>query len=127
MTTSSSDAVARLVHHYFFGWQESNWEWLRETLAPDVIFEDPRLGRDVRVVGIDAHMALYVENKRFPELSGVALRAVANSEDVAFVSYDVYLGTRRTITVMDQLSARDGKIARVFSVSSEWPPYPDSR
>jgi hypothetical protein len=114
-----SDAVARLAHQYFWGWQEANWAQLREALAPDVEFEDPGLGN---VEGIDAHVALYADGKRFPDRTGIAMRRLAYSEDAAFISYDVYLGHWRKLTVIDQLSVRDGHIVHVLSVAAEWPP-----
>ena len=119
MTTGPSDVVARLAHRYFWGWQEGDWPRLRETLASDVVFEHPATGK---IEGVDAHVALYSGSERFPDLTGVALRTTAHSEDVAFVSYDVYLGHWRTVTVIDQLSVRNGRIVRVLSVTSEWPP-----
>jgi hypothetical protein len=124
VSIEESKAVERTAIDYFWGWQQSNWAQLRATLAPDVEFEDPRLER---VEGVDAHVALYSEGRRFPDLTGVAMRRLANSVDVAFVSYDVYLGGRRTVTVIDQLSVREGRIVGVLSVTSEWPPREPSR
>lgn len=112
-------AVADLAHRYFWGWQERDWDQLRGVLAPDVEFEDPRLGQ---VTGIEAHIALYAQGTRFPDFTSVALRRVAHGEDAAFLSYDVYLGHWRKLTVIDQLSARNGRIVHVLSVTSEWPP-----
>jgi hypothetical protein len=115
---SAADIVGRLAHEYFWGWHDGNLEQLRATLADDVEFEDPRIGQ---VSGVDAHVALYSGRRRFADLTGVAVRRQAHNEDVAFISYDVYLGQWRTVTVVDQLSVRDGRITRVLSVSSEWP------
>ena len=116
--TAASDAVAQLAHQYFWGWQEGNWTQLRGTLAADVEFEDPSLGS---IEGIDAHVALYADDKRFPERTGVAMRRLAYSDDAAFISYDVYLGHWRKLTVIDQLSVSDGRIVHVLSVADEWP------
>jgi hypothetical protein len=121
--TAKTEIVAGLAYDYFWGWRDGNWARLRATLSPDVEFEDPHLGE---IVGIDAHMALYTERKRFPDLRGITERGGCNSEDTSFGSYDVYLGTRRKIAVVDQLSIRDGRIVRVMSVTSEWPPLDPS-
>jgi hypothetical protein len=124
--SEASDIVARLSHQYFWGWQEANWAQLREALAPDVVFEDPRLGR---IEGVDAHIALYIDSKRFPGRTGVAMRRTVHSEDAAFISYDVYLGHWRKQTVVDQLSVRGGRIVHVLSVTSgrreRLPPTPE--
>lgn len=119
MSNAAPEIAARLSHQYFWGWQESNWAQLREALAPDVVFEDPRLGR---IEGVEAHVALYRDGKRFPDRTGVAMRRVAHNEDAAFISYDVYLGHWRKLTAVDQLSVRDGRIVHVLSVTGEWPP-----
>lgn len=115
MTATAAD----LAHQYFWGWQEAEWDKVRATLAPAVVFEDPRIGR---IEGADAHMALYTERRRFPDCTGVAVRSTAHSADVAFISYDVYLGHTRKVTVVDQLSVREGKVVYILSVTSEWPP-----
>ena len=117
--SEASDVVARLAHEYFFGWQEGQWDQLRGALAPDVVFEDPRTGQ---VAGLDEHVALYADGKRFPDRTAVAMRRMAHGDDAAFISYDVYLGHWRKLTVVDQLSVRGGKIVHVLSVASEWPP-----
>src|SRR5262245_9000197 len=117
--SAASDAVFRLAHGYFWGWQEGNWAQLRAVLAPDVVFEAPSLGP---IEGSDAHVALYEDGKRFPDRSGVALRRLSHDDDAAFISYDVYLGLWRKLTVIDQLSVRDGHIVHVLSVADEWPP-----
>ena len=116
--TTKAEIVEHLLLHYFYGWQEGDWDKLRGTLAATVLFEQPGAQS---VEGADAHVAMYADRMRFPDLSGIALRRMAFNDDVAFVSYDAYLGDRRTITVVDQLSVRDGQIVHVLSVSSEWP------
>jgi hypothetical protein len=113
-----AETAGSLAREYFLGWQEENWERVRNTLSDDVRFEDPKLGC---FDGIDAHINLYANSLRFPNLNGVAYRILASNQDVAFVSYDVYLGYRCTATVIDQLSVREGKIVHVLSVMNEWP------
>jgi hypothetical protein len=110
--------VGRLAQSYFWGWHDENYEQLRSILCTDVKFEDPNLGS---IDGIDAHIGLYANSQRFPNLKGVAAHRFANSEDVAFISYDVYISHWRTVAVIDQLTVREGCIVHVLSVTSEWP------
>jgi hypothetical protein len=112
--------VGSLARDYFWGWPEQDWERVRNHLSDDVRFEDPKLGC---FDGIDAHINLYANSLRFPNLKGVARREVTFNQDAAFVSYDVYLGHRNKATVIDQLSVREGKIVHVLSVMSEWTEY----
>jgi hypothetical protein len=117
--TDTAPEVLRVAWEYFEAWQDKAWDRLRATLADGVELFDPRVGS---VLGVDAHVALYVDGTRFPDLTGVALRRFVNSADVAIVSYDAYLGTARKATVFDQITVRDGKVTEVFTVQVEWPP-----
>ncbi|HLP89780.1 MAG TPA: nuclear transport factor 2 family protein [Nostocaceae cyanobacterium] len=112
--------VSGLAHDYFSGWYQGDWERVRNTLSADVRFEDPKLRC---FDGIDAHIDLYANSIRFPDLREVIFGRVMHNQDGAFISYTVYLGTRRKATVVDQLSVEEGKIVYVLSMMSEWAEY----
>jgi hypothetical protein len=117
--SQAPEDVYRVARDYFAAWRNGDWNRLRGFLAPEVVLESPRLGR---VVGIDAHLRLYREERRFPGIRGLQPGPIVHGPDMAVVIYDVYLGAeQKRATVFDRIYVRDRLIVHVLSVMEEWP------
>jgi hypothetical protein len=112
----TSEDVYDCVRRYIVSWKDGHWDDLRALLAPEVRLEGPTIGT---VEGIDAHVALYREHRRFPKLDELVLLGLYADAEGAIASYDVYLSGKRN-TVFDQFRVSEGKITRILSVQGEW-------
>jgi ketosteroid isomerase-like protein len=114
--TQTAEDVYECVRRYLVAWKEGDWEKLHQTLAENIRFQEPAMGT---VEGVDAHIELYREHRRFPNLDEMVLLKLLSDVDGAIASYDVYLSGRRH-TVFDQFSVEAGRITLVISVKGEW-------
>jgi hypothetical protein len=116
----ASAKAQRIVADYTFGWFDSKWDLVRGLLADDVVFECP--GRS-RVVGVDAHLSLYSEEKRFgPNLNHIQWRGGGGGPSLGFISYLVCRDFHRAVHVIDRVSINGrGKISLVLALEMDMP------
>jgi ketosteroid isomerase-like protein len=111
MTAFGGDPVSRtqqIARRYFDAWTSGDSSTVATLLSPDFQFA----AGEMRIDGRDA----FLDGGAFPKDATTAMVAEAYQDEVAFQLYDATRGDR-TIRVVEQLTVRDGMIARSVFVT----------
>ena len=93
----------QLARRYFAAWTSGDGDTVTALLSPDFRFTAGDLSIDGR--------AAFLDSGAFPRDATVTMVAEAYQDDVGFQLYDATRGDR-TIRVVEQLTIRDGMVAR---------------
>ena len=97
------DHTQQIARRYFDAWTAGDSDTVASLLAPDFQFA----AGDMRIDGRDA----FLDGGAFPRDATTTMVAEAYQDEVAFQLYDATRGDR-TIRVVEQLTIRDGMVAR---------------
>jgi ketosteroid isomerase-like protein len=98
----------QIARRYYDAWTSGDSNTMATLLSPDFQFA----AGDSRIDGRDA----FLDSGAFPKDATTTMVAEAYQDEVAFQMYDATRGDR-TIRVVEQLTVRDGMIARSVFVT----------